>query len=979
MQEITLQNQKFAVYATMQEMDDDAPNRPPFSIAFVEEGNRILQILGNSTIDTVSQKLVTDNINRIDAKISELRIYSDEELEALRDELIAILATKSDKSNTVFSNGTNKGIVNITTDGNLSISSSNIKLQTPGKAEYIKDLTTGDREIAVKQDIVDARLIPVQSTGQSITAVMSQKATSDAIALKANQTDLVAHTSNNAIHFTANERTKLANIEENAEVNVQSDWNSTTSTSDSYIKNKPVIYQSLGDSETGLMSQDAVTSEIDAINNTLDETGSIVSTSMKDIYHTGEPTTVYTTVTRNNNTTYTRPVPVATNTTGGYMPPEAVLTLEQNVNDILLLKTGIRVFYDTNNTLVDTMTSAQVQTLFATLYPSAQKLDGISFRNLDGSSNWTWSASLSLWVVTPSQGNVGQATNTDLGIVKGSTLPGRMYVETDGSLSLNNYDGIMAGLANRIESSAIVQTTAGTSTSNIPSQNAINTALNAKQNSLTAGTGISIVGSTIASTGVLSVNGRKGDVVLNSSDVNLQYVNNTSDLNKPISNATQDALDDKADLSKVIFNDGTNESHLYIIGGDSEDPANITIGDINRTATTFLNSKDSINLKSDSIEINANNAITIVSEGVQLVSDDYEYGVSVDNSSARLSDNINGSALIVNSNGGIYQKSGNTGDREIAVKQDVIDAFTDGTGISSLDNPTIAEMWADLPLNTERLYRTHYQSIGLNVPSFGVFVVRCIKGNSHVMRMIAYSNYSNSTFEIAIAGTNANGEISSNGWNGLISTLQVKQVTGEGTLALNNVISQDAMTKLLNGKQPSGNYVINGYNSGGVSIEAQGSANLQGNMILVKSTDTTISGSRITDIKIGPDGFNPTASITGLADDINPSLNNKFYYTNGSQPTLSREIATLENVPITVSNASITWTGIVPEAIPGFTYRGAIAISGVTTAMMPVVSFSNADAESGKYSPRVETYNGGVYIYGNINTLTTIPKVVILR
>lgn len=46
------------------------------------------------------------------------------------------------------------------------------------------------------------------------------------------------HTDEN---FTSAEKTKLAGIEANAEVNVQADWNESDSSSDSYIQNKPAI------------------------------------------------------------------------------------------------------------------------------------------------------------------------------------------------------------------------------------------------------------------------------------------------------------------------------------------------------------------------------------------------------------------------------------------------------------------------------------------------------------------------------------------------------------------------------------------------------------------------------------------------------------------------------------------------------------------------------------------------------------------
>jgi hypothetical protein len=58
------------------------------------------------------------------------------------------------------------------------------------------------------------------------------------------------------------------------------------------------------------------------------------------------------------------------------------------------------------------------------------------------------------------------------------------------------------------------------------------------------------------STGVTSVNGRVGDVILDKSDVGLDQVDNTSDADKPVSDATQDALDLKIDLLEKGAADG---------------------------------------------------------------------------------------------------------------------------------------------------------------------------------------------------------------------------------------------------------------------------------------------------------------------------------------------------------------------------------------------------------------------------------------
>lgn len=63
--------------------------------------------------------------------------------------------------------------------------------------------------------------------------------------------------------FTATEKTKLSGIETGAEVNVQSDWNQTDNSSDDFIKNKPSILQTKGNSVTDTMSQQAISELVD--------------------------------------------------------------------------------------------------------------------------------------------------------------------------------------------------------------------------------------------------------------------------------------------------------------------------------------------------------------------------------------------------------------------------------------------------------------------------------------------------------------------------------------------------------------------------------------------------------------------------------------------------------------------------------------------------------------------------------------------
>lgn len=89
------------------------------------------------------------------------------------------------------------------------------------------------------------------TTGQHTDGAMTQKATTDALGLKADsitvgqqlatKVDKVAGKELSSNDFTDEELAKLNGIEDGAQVNVQSDWDQTNTSADDYIKNKPTI------------------------------------------------------------------------------------------------------------------------------------------------------------------------------------------------------------------------------------------------------------------------------------------------------------------------------------------------------------------------------------------------------------------------------------------------------------------------------------------------------------------------------------------------------------------------------------------------------------------------------------------------------------------------------------------------------------------------------------------------------------------
>lgn len=79
--------------------------------------------------------------------------------------------------------------------------------------------------------------------------------------------------------------------------------------------------------------------------------------------------------------------------------------------------------------------------------------------------------------------------------------------------------------------------------------------------------------------------------------------------------------------------------------------------------------------------------------------------------------------------------------------------------------------------------------------------------------------------------------------------------------------------------------------------------------------------------------------------------------------------------------AASSWVSGGNQSGAGFAYRAAVALPGVTAAMVPDVYFSALDAVDGNFSPAAESYNGGVYIYAasKPEAVTTIPIIRVTK
>ena len=79
-----------------------------------------------------------------------------------------------------------------------------------------------------------------------------------------------------------------------------------------------------------------------------------------------------------------------------------------------------------------------------------------------------------------------------------------------------------------------------------------------------------------------------------------------------------------------------------------------------------------------------------------------------------------------------------------------------------------------------------------------------------------------------------------------------------------------------------------------------------------------------------------------------------------------------------VSVATTAWSSNSTYSAQGYAFRASVALTGVTSSMVPEVVFGMADACSGNFAPIADTYNGGVYLYAALKPSATITIPVIL-
>jgi len=128
---------------------------------------------------------------------------------------------------------------------------------------------------------------------------------------------------------------------------------------------------------------------------------------------------------------------------------------------------------------------------------------------------------------------------------------------------------------------------------------------------------------------------------------------------------------------------------------------------------------------------------------------------------------------------------------------------------------------------------------------------------------------------------------------------------------------------------------------------------------------------QINDTKNATD--NILSKISGIASGAQVNVKSDWNQTDVHADDYIKNKPTVKQI----SNAEVTWS--TAGAIQDYPYCGTISIADVDDTMIPVALFADADTKSGRFSTKIETFNGGVYIWSKTDDSYYLANLVILK
>ena len=223
-------------------------------------------------------------------------------------------------------------------------------------------------------------------------------------------------------------------------------------------------------------------------------------TAIKEVEMVANASTVTHKATHISGTAESDALPIVSREQAGIMSASVYAAMEDvianNTSRISVLEQSA-LTYDISGLVSADPTNAEISAAFHQKYPNIPIQPGIRVADYNNAHFWQYGNNM--WILL-TQINIQTATNDSLGIVKGSNTDGKVFVETDGSMSLKGYDALVSKDATHDSKISTLETGLGNANARIDATNT-NVANNA-QDIATANGNIS--------TNTNDINGLKG-------------------------------------------------------------------------------------------------------------------------------------------------------------------------------------------------------------------------------------------------------------------------------------------------------------------------------------------------------------------------------------------------------------------------------------------------------------------------------------
>ena len=194
-------------------------------------------------------------------------------------------------------------------------------------------------------------------------------------------------------------------------------------------------------------------------------------TAIKEVEMIANASTVTHKATHISGTTESDALPIVSREQAGIMSASVYAAMEDvianNTSRISVLEQSAPT-YDISGLVGPNPTNAEISAAFQQKYPNVPIQSGLRAADYDNAHFWQYGKGT--WILL-TQIDVQMATNQSLGIVKGSDTDGKVFVETDGSMSLKGYDALVSKDATHDSKISTLETGLGNANARIDATN----------------------------------------------------------------------------------------------------------------------------------------------------------------------------------------------------------------------------------------------------------------------------------------------------------------------------------------------------------------------------------------------------------------------------------------------------------------------------------------------------------------------------